>query len=136
MPTGYLLGGTGDEFYISGNFLYNSTNTLWNTKDADLFFKGAGPHMFSLASFAAGNTWDTLDFTGGILDLTGGGELYVAHLLGDINNINNTGSNPITIFYEGGQLTLQPVPVPSTLLLLGSGLLGIVGIMRKRFKKN
>jgi len=40
--------------------------------------------------------------------------------------------NIISFTSESGQL--GPVPVPSTLLLFGSGLFGLIG-MRRRFKK-
>ena len=37
--TGYLVGGTGDRFIISGDFTSTSTmNTSWNTRDADIEF--------------------------------------------------------------------------------------------------
>jgi len=61
-------------------------------------------------------------------------------LIGGINNIHNTGSDPVTIYYDWGEITLpgsgQPVPEPSTLLFLGSGLLGAAGFLRRRFKNN
>jgi hypothetical protein len=133
-PTGYLVGGSGDEFNVSGNLLNYSDNLSWNTTLADLIFTGTGTHIVNLASFAAGNTWGTLDFTGGILNLTGGSELRVANLLGNMNNIHNIGENPITIYYGGGEITIPSIPEPSTLLLLGSGLLA--GALRRKFQNS
>jgi len=76
---------------------------------------------------------------GVILNLSGGAgsKLYVDEIMGGTNNIFNIGSNPITIYYEGGEFTLpgQPVPEPSTMLLLGSGLIGLLGYGRKKFFK-
>lgn len=43
-------------------------------------------------------------------------------------------SDMVSLEYLGG--VTQPVPEPSTLLLLGSGLLGTAGFLRRRFKKN
>lgn len=49
-PTGFLVGGVGDEFYVGGDFLNASTNnSQWNTDAAKLCITGAGSHQFGLA---------------------------------------------------------------------------------------
>jgi hypothetical protein len=55
--TGYLSGGTGDEFHVSGDFVNHSEqNTLWSTSDAALFFDGGGSQSFYLAGADYGAT--------------------------------------------------------------------------------
>jgi hypothetical protein len=123
-PTGYLQGGDGDQFYISGDFLNGSTQDgLWDTRFADLFFTGVGTHNYGLAGFAAGNTWDEVSLLdGATLDLSGdtGSTLSLRVLNGDLSNIINTGLYPLTINISGAESILPPaeqsVPEPTTLL--------------------
>lgn len=52
----------------------------------------------------------------------------------NLNDITN--SPPYDLFISGnGQFRLSKVPEPATMFLLGSGLLGFVGVGRKRLKK-
>ncbi len=153
---GYLQGGKSDQFLISGYFQNMSTNSLWNTSNALLGFDGGGQHsLFETGTFH----WGTLDiFEGNSISLSGSGSLYLEYLIGLAFNpcndtISNIWGNGLNIYYDaadnpwldgqtyslmgGGDLIAYntnptaPVPEPSTMLLLGAGLIGLAGFRKK-----
>ncbi|MBU1690670.1 MAG: hypothetical protein KKD65_08025, partial [Gammaproteobacteria bacterium] len=165
---GHLLGGVGDNFFISGNFEnYSLQNTLWNTADAALFFNGvvmqsvylAGADLGALlGGYNSNFAWGKLSLgSGAKLSLfdgnsTSGAALYVglvdlADGIGELANIYSD----YNIYYNaglagnawlGGQtyalggagylMAANAVPVPPALWLLGSGLLGLICVARRK----
>ena len=113
----------------------------------------AGAHQ---AGYTNNFAWGTLDLTGQTLALsdgnaTPGGALYVGTITGETiasGQVTDITGNGFNIYYEpglnldlhgqtfsllnGGKLA--PVPVPPSVLLLGSGLLGLVGLGWRRRK--
>ncbi|MBX9637001.1 MAG: PEP-CTERM sorting domain-containing protein [Nitrosomonas sp.] len=78
--SGYLVGGLGDEWHITGSFEnHSSQNMLWNTTDADLFFDGSGMKDFYLAgaNLGASKLGFSNNFAFGSLHLASGVELTV-----------------------------------------------------------
>jgi hypothetical protein len=116
-----------------------------------------------MSGYSDNFSWGTLNVTGNILSLydgndIAGGALYLREILGlDIsgNMITNiSGMDGLNVYYmpnlkdneylgglvydlsSGGYLIpIYSTPEPSTMLLLGSGLIGLVGYGRKKFFK-
>jgi fibronectin-binding autotransporter adhesin len=76
----------------------------------------------------AGNVFEILEAQSGISGTFGSYDLPYGINYWDITY----GSNIVSLEYLGGG---QPVPVPSILLLLGTGLIGLAGLMRRKLKR-
>jgi hypothetical protein len=80
--SGYLTGGAGDLFIVSGNFTNSSAqNISWNTSAAELDFSaGTGPHTFALAGSDQGTSYFGYinNFAWGIFRLRSGQSLTLS----------------------------------------------------------
>lgn len=119
--SGYLVGGEGDRFFVSGDFISASTaSTSWNTSDAYLEFRTGvdAAHAFHitgsdqgavLAGFADNFAWGTLHLAAGnsveLFDgnATAGGALYVEEVTGlllsggSVSNVS--GAEGVNVYY-------------------------------------
>jgi PEP-CTERM motif len=94
-----------------------STETLTVTYDysQELNAKGKPINVFD------GRTWQLV---GNVI-----GKMYTGQALSGTFTISRVGHNPVT-----GTTNLASTPEPGTLLLLATGLLGIAGLVRSRFR--
>jgi hypothetical protein len=118
-PSGYLTGGAGDNFFVSGNFTNNSAqNTLWSTAAAELdFIAGGSPHTFALAGADQGRSYFGYNhnFAWGIFRLrsgqslvlgdgnsTRGAALYATRVILDdgISEVSSITGNSFSIYYD------------------------------------
>lgn len=115
---GYLTGGAGDIFVVSGNFTNGSTqNILWSTAASELQFKGGTFHTFAMAGADLGPTYfgylnnfsfDTLRLGAGqglVLaegNATPGSAIYVNNLVleGGLPQITSITGNGFFIYYD------------------------------------
>ena len=128
MDTGYLVGGVGDRFFVSNDFINQSLqNTQWSTGLADLIFESGidGAHDVALAGLDLGDdfagftdnfAWGTLDIMAGQTlalsdgNLTAGGALYVDTILiqdallaaGGIDDLLSLNPGELTTIFGNG----------------------------------
>ncbi len=83
--------------------------------------------VFSLGLFSDTTTWNPLlNTAGGILGPNLAGTLFTI-------NLNNDGTSS-SVIADPTDVTVSPTPIPPSVLLFGSGLIGLVGIRRRATK--
>lgn len=106
----------------------------FDTADNGLVYGGTSPGIFSFTVDIT-NPGAAMNPDGSFTFWFGGFALDNNNTyLGTTNQIMNTNYFPNNLYFQG-TMNMKPVPEPGTMLLLGTGLLGLVGLGRKKFFK-
>lgn len=124
-------------FTVSGNGLYNISTSYWFKLFGDTNVSDPGAYPI-YAGYIVTLKLTGLDALERKLQLGDGVSSFDMEFNSslsyvDIPLLSNT-NYEISVFSRASSEANQPVPIPGTLLLFGSGVLGLVGIGRKRQK--
>lgn len=120
----YGINGNNDPVYVQTNFVGNLSNvefkwSTWTLEGTEFDISG----IFT-------PTWDDNSFT-----VTLNYNEFIKFFCWPIPDCFYLDKSIFTLDYDNGQNGSAPVPEPSTMLLLGAGLLGLVGYNRRRSSK-
>ena len=145
LPSGWSVSIPGGHITSFGNFNNVISGTGGNRADP-LKFSISGIDGNTIASYAVGNPFFVAHVAGFNIpgvncnadeeDFTWySSPILSRSISGDVSGVKVGGSGCVSGFFAGSTQTVSPsaaVPVPTSLWLLGSGLIGMVGVARRR----